>query len=315
MESSEQPEVGELHSGPAPFSRFRLPRLTLSRRFGIVALLVVPLLASVCVVGGVGVRKMNTEIEGLYDNQYRQTLAYSQLRRSLGAAETATLRLIQTNSPRLQAELKTRLDRRLLPKVDLALRGLRSTAQSSEEDEARDYRKLAASWRSFERVLRSDAFDLTRLTGDFEAADDRLAARITALLDGLLGQADGLVSEEATEAREHRDQAQSQYRSTLGLLLGASVLALLGTLAVIAWLIRGVVPRARDYSQFASAVAQRENRGASRARGARRADRARGAVERNGLSARERTAADRPAGRVQRGDADQRERARGLPAA
>ncbi len=295
-----------------PSDRFRLPPLTLSRRFGIVVLLVVPLVAAVCVVGATGVRGMNREIEGLYENQYRQTLAYSQLRRSLGAAETATLRLIHANS------CACRRSSRQASTAGCCRRSISRCAAYDrrlthpEEDEARDFRKLTAGWRSFEEVLRSDAFDLSRLTGDFQAEDDRLAVRVTALLDGLLGQADRLMRGEATEAREHRDQAERQYRSTLGLLLGASVLALLGTLAVIAWLIPGVVPRARDYSRFASEVAEGRTGARVEPDGRDEPTELGERFERNGLSPRERAAADRPAGRVQRGDADHRERARGL---
>jgi hypothetical protein len=227
MDRFERDRVGQPASGSAPSGRFSLPRLTLSRRFGVVVLLVVPLVAAVCVVGGVGVQRTNGEVEGLYEHEYRQTLAAAQLRRRLGAAETATLRLVQTNNPRLQERLNASLDRRLLPAVDVALRRLRSVGASSEADEARAVRKVAAKWRAFEGVLHSEAFDPTRLTADSDAEDDRLAARATAFYDEMLAQADGLVTGEATEARQHRDQAESQFRSTLALLLGASVLALL----------------------------------------------------------------------------------------
>ncbi|MBA2629779.1 MAG: GGDEF domain-containing protein [Thermoleophilaceae bacterium] len=61
------------------------------------------------VVGGRGVQRMNVEVRDLYENQYRQTLASSQLRRSLGRAQTGALLLIQTNDPRLQERFNTRL--------------------------------------------------------------------------------------------------------------------------------------------------------------------------------------------------------------
>lgn len=59
-----------------------MPRLTIGRRFAVVALLVIPLVASVCVIGAIGVSRMNGQVTELYNHGYRHTLETARLSRA-----------------------------------------------------------------------------------------------------------------------------------------------------------------------------------------------------------------------------------------
>ena len=72
----------------------RVPRLTIGRRFGVVALLVIPLVASVCAIGAIGVSRMNEQVTELYDHGYRHTLASARLSRALSAVEVVAVQAV-----------------------------------------------------------------------------------------------------------------------------------------------------------------------------------------------------------------------------
>ena len=86
-------------------------------------------------------------------------------------------------------------------------------------------------------------------------AVDARPPRAVALFERMVRPADACWSK-AEEVRPPMTARQAEHRNTLLLLAGGSVLALLGTLGVIAWLTRSIVPRARGYSRFAAEVAK-----------------------------------------------------------
>jgi diguanylate cyclase (GGDEF)-like protein len=233
-----------------------LPRLTIGRRFGVVALLVIPLVTSVCVIGALGVIRMNDRVTELYHEGYRHTLASARLSRGLSAVEVAALRTVLTNDRGVAERAGTELDRRLLPAVDTAFAAVR--AELAAEDRGhhlKSIRNLSTGLEEFERLRDDEAFEFRDETEAVGASKDRLAARLARLFDRVVAEADDLVEVEAAEARSIAERARAENRKTLLLLLGGSLVALLGTLAVIAWLTRSIVPRARGYSRFAAEVA------------------------------------------------------------
>ena len=75
-----------------------VPRLTIGAASQWVALLVVPLVASVCVIGAIGVSRMNGQVTELYHHWYRHTLETARLSRALSAVEVAALRAVLTDN-------------------------------------------------------------------------------------------------------------------------------------------------------------------------------------------------------------------------
>ena len=234
-----------------------MPRLTIGRRFGVVALLVIPLVASVCVIGAIGVSRMNEQVTALYHHGYRHTLESARLSRALSAVEVAALRSVLTDNRQVSERVNAQLDRRLLPALDTALVRVRAAlAEDQEGHSSVPVLDLSRGVEEFERLRASGAVEFRDETEAEGARKDRLAARISGLFDRIVARADALVELEARQARSINERARADYRNTLLLLVGGSLVALLGTLAVIAWLTRSIVPRARGYSRFAAEVAK-----------------------------------------------------------
>ena len=110
-----------------------IPRLTIGRRFGVVALLVTPLVASICVIGAIGVSRMNGEVTDLYHHGYRHTLESARLSRALSAVEVAAMRAVLTDNRQVMERVAASLDRRLLPALDTALVQVRVELQKGGE--------------------------------------------------------------------------------------------------------------------------------------------------------------------------------------
>ena len=234
-----------------------MPRLTIGRRFGVVALLVIPLVASVCVIGAIGVSRMNGQVTELYNHGYRHTLETARLSRALSAVEVAAMRAVLTDNRQVTERVSAQLDRRLLPALDTALARVRVELQKGGEGhEIAPVNEMSRGLEEFEHLRAGGALDFEEESEAVGARKDRLAAVISALFDRIVARADGLVELEAREARSISEQARAVHRNTLVLLVGGSLVALLGTLGVIAWLTRSIVPRARGYSRFAAEVAK-----------------------------------------------------------
>jgi len=237
-------------------TRFAFPRLTIGRRFGIVALLLVPLIALVCVVGSTGVSQINDEISKLYEHAYTDTLESSKLSRALGTTRATALHVVLTDDKVVAASLNAELDRHLLPAVDTALGRAKSLIDPDEGPRASEpLDKLTRDLRLFERLRADGDFDYAEESEAVSVRKDRTADRISTLFTQMHDSLDTLVSNQAKDARLAYELAQYQTRRTLILLLVGSAVALLGTIAVIAWLTRSIVPRARSYSSFAADVA------------------------------------------------------------
>ena len=106
-----------------------MARLTIGRRFGVVVLLVLLLVAAVSAIGAVGVSRMNDEVNVLYEDEYTNTLQSARLSRALRAAEVVAVQAAQTGYQAAAARLHARLDRRLLPAVDAALRVAKTSSR------------------------------------------------------------------------------------------------------------------------------------------------------------------------------------------
>jgi diguanylate cyclase (GGDEF)-like protein len=230
---------------PAEKPRDKMARLTIGRRFGVVVLLVLLLVAAVSAIGAVGVSRMNDEVRVLYEDEYTNTLQSARLSRALRAAEVVAVQAAQVGYQAAAARLHARLDRRLLPAVDAALRVAKTSVAADHPHAAEPLDGVAADLERYERL---------RAAGSFAAG--RETAAVVALFERMVRPADSLLAEEAEEAQAAYDRAQAQHRNTLLLLAAGAVLALLGTLGVISWLTRSVVPRARGYSKFAAEVAK-----------------------------------------------------------
>jgi diguanylate cyclase (GGDEF)-like protein len=199
---------------------------------------------------------MDEQVGDLYEHAYTHTLQAAKLSRTLAAAEATALQVVLTDDREVASRLDARLDRRLLPAVDLALARATSSLGAAEGESATEpLGKLADDLERFEHLRASGVLAFARESDAVSERKDQQAALISALFGRMGSRSDGLVDTEAEEAQATYDRAREQHGRTLLLLLSGSIIALLATLAVIAWLTRSIVPRARGYSGFAADVA------------------------------------------------------------
>lgn len=170
--------------------------------------------------------------------------------------ETALLQLA-ADTPEMDASVNTELDQTLIPNFEEAVSALGrdyvdQPASLAEVARIRDglqpYLKLRRAGLGISEAghgrARLDAADRTELT-----------ERIDGIFTDLVGAGERLRAQEAVRAAQTRQEADNTYRSTLtGLGLGALVALILGVAAVAA-LVRDLIPRIRDYSEFATDVA------------------------------------------------------------
>jgi diguanylate cyclase (GGDEF)-like protein len=208
-------------------------------------------LLGVSLSGTVGLVGLHRQLNAIVQDSSLTKQQDVDLELALHRVNEASLRLLVTTDGREQARLAQSLDETLVPDVERRI----SVVGSLMHDDAGAPQRLARISGDFDSYLalrRSGAFEPTNDKSDEQAA----AAQATLLFGRMLDEAEGLRAIESLVAERADASGLETYRTTLRLVVGGSVAALLIGLTVVLLLIRSVVPRIRQYSQFAAAIAR-----------------------------------------------------------
>lgn len=235
-----------------------LSRLRIGAKFFLVLGAVIPMVLALAAVALVGLGRANDATDQIYGHNLRVTALTGELEAYLDDAAESALQIIPTDSPVVRRRLIRELDGQTVPRVNRAIKELRSASSGDSARDRRRVEQIASGWRSFLRLEASGALENAGKTDAGSLRSDALASRVAGIFDPTTGLARRLAETEVARARRARERAADQYTSSR-LLLGAAILGtLLGCAGVLLWLIRDVVPRLREYSEFASRVAAGE---------------------------------------------------------
>ena len=230
----------------------------LQLRVGVKFLLAVGvLLLSVLTVAGVGAKglaRMNTQVSQLFDENLATTQATAELASSLEQVNAAALRLIPIIDPGPTARLEAELDQHLIPRVREAIGKVRDGDAGDRESDSR-LDQIQAGFDGYLELRRSGAYATTGEAANGAAVNAALAEQTAVHFGRINALVDELRAAEATEAAVAHHDAEDAYQATRRLLAGGVALSLLGGLAVVLLLVRNLVPRIREYSEFAAEIA------------------------------------------------------------
>ena len=203
-------------------------------------------------VGAAGLAQLKADIERLGGHNLATIAAAADLSAALYEVQEVALEEVSTTRPETGERLGADLDQTLVPAARQAILTLR--------DEVHDPRaegKLNQIQRDLDRYLRVRLDAGRPATGSIRDRTARatLSGRVGALFDRMTATAEALRVNEAEEAAESAQEAIASYRSTRGLLAAGAAASFLLGLLVVLLLVRSLVPRIRQYSRFAAAVA------------------------------------------------------------
>jgi diguanylate cyclase (GGDEF)-like protein len=226
-------------------------RLRVGGKFSLAVGVVLLAMLGVTVSGAVGLARLQTQIDVLYDDNIVSTQATTDLELALRDVDSTALQLGVTTNAAARATLEQRLDEAEIPRVEQQLNTVTRLIGTDPGAPGR-LDGIGHDFDSFLALRRSGAY--AARSGD-EAGEAASAAQTAALFGRMVGNAADLREVEVAEAKRADVSAQHTYHSTLRLLIGGSALALLIGLSVVLLLIRSLVPRIRGYSAFAGALA------------------------------------------------------------
>jgi diguanylate cyclase (GGDEF)-like protein len=239
---------------------FRVP---MAWKFFLLMALIVPSMLAVSWVGGRGMQQMKARLDSLYEDNLTSLQAVSRLSLALEEAEEMSLRLIADVDAESLDSIRSELREEVFPNVHEQLDALRSISESSEERALVDH--LHASWEEF-RVF-TDSPEFLAASSGHHAQDRFISSKAETLTRSFRSQIDRIESQEGTQARQARREAERTYARSAALLRTIVALGLFAGLGVTVWLIRAVVVRVREYSSFATKVAAGDLNSRTRPRG------------------------------------------------
>jgi diguanylate cyclase (GGDEF)-like protein len=228
-------------------------RLTISRKFFGVLMVLGPLMVALAVVGVLGLRSMKSS----FDLVFARNIHVSQVSTTLGAdlshAEEITLQLPPA-PPGTRRALNATLAETVIPEVSA---GLSQLAALHAHDDAGERGQVAQLDRGWARFLSLDQ------AGRFDSAGHRRGRKWAARVDGeiagifspLRAVTQAEAAQEQVKAAQEHAQAERTYDSSLLEIAVITVAALVLGIGSVLLLTRNVVPRIQRYSRFASAVA------------------------------------------------------------
>jgi diguanylate cyclase (GGDEF)-like protein len=231
-------------------------RLGVGGKFLLILGVLVPAVMAVAVVAGLGLRRMHDGTTTLTDERLRTVQHSADLVSAAYALHETALLQIAADSPEMDASVNTELDEVLIPRFENADMALRA-------DYAGDQRSLTELQRIRQGLKPYLELHRTTLSTDTRAADgrldtaarSRLAERIDEIFTDVVERGERMRARESALADSTRQDADATYRSTTAELVVGVVAVLVLGLAMIAVLIRQLVPRIRGYSRFAGEVA------------------------------------------------------------
>jgi diguanylate cyclase (GGDEF)-like protein len=237
-----------------PWRRLRLrTRVRVGTKFFLMLALLVASLLATGVVGAVAQEKMRADATQLYAGNIVHMQRLTALTTSVREAGWTALQIVPTTDPDRLAKLSSLLFNEIVPAVDRQIAMLQQAAQTS--DELAGGNQIGVDWQAFKSLLASPAFAATARGRTDEAGNDRLADQVVTALTALGNTVKSLQTTVATQAHRAYANIDDQYRSSRRQVVLIIAGALILGVGSVLLLIRNVVPRIRDYSQFAANVA------------------------------------------------------------
>jgi len=229
-------------------------RLTINLKFLVVLAAVLPLLVVVLWVGVAGLATVRSEIARVATDNIHTSLATTDLGGDLSAAESLAMQLASgPDASRAQA-VSAELDETVAPRIDQEILTLQALHAHDAPSEAILPRAIAAGWGKFEILeQRWDSQGALATHSPARVAAD--TAALAAIFDPLVASTRTLAHREAADAHAVEVAAQSNYQSSLLIIVLVAAVTLLAGLVSGVWLVRSVARRVREYSRFATRVA------------------------------------------------------------
>jgi diguanylate cyclase (GGDEF)-like protein len=240
----------------------RRPTFGVTSRFAVVLLVVVPSLLLLAWEGSAGL----TATRGLTDTLFNDIITTQHASADMVAAmddvHVAALSSFaaRQSDPERATTLAQLVSDDLIPKADAALAEVQRLHGDDEADELATIADLAARW-----------IDVRSLWNEMvrePVAPDVASARIDQAYNDLNRIARALVARETRDGQAEYEDSHGPYEHKQDVLRIALVAALVASLAAVAWLHRGILPRARRFAAFADRIADGEFDGHLEAPGA-----------------------------------------------
>jgi diguanylate cyclase (GGDEF)-like protein len=233
-------------------------RFPIAAKFAVMLGVLVAALFAVGFAGLRGLGDLDRHAAVLYRDHVVTLQRTAALATDTGRAAKIALQVIVSNTPADIAHLEAQLDGEVVPKVDQEIAALRSAHASDSAEERAKIEQIASLWARFLSLRQGGALRTLESAASGGRRDDALAQRVRAIFDPIERLTSQQTSIETTDAAKLADQAGATYRRSRASLLWIGLVAILAGVALMAWLIRAVVPRVRRYSEFASRVAAGE---------------------------------------------------------
>ncbi len=210
----------------------------------------------VAVIAGLGLRRMHDGTTTLTDERLRTVQHSADLVSAAYALHETALLQIAADSSEMDASVNTELDEVLIPRFQAADVTLRND-YAADQPSLTELQRIREGLRPYLELHRTTLSTATRASsGRLDAAArTRLADRIDDIFTDVIERGERMRARESELADSTRQDADATYRSTtVELAVGVVVVLVLG-LAMVAVLVRQLVPRIRSYSRFAAEVA------------------------------------------------------------
>ncbi len=240
----------------APDGARRRLRLGVGGKFLLILGVLVPAVAGVAVVAGLGLRRMHESTTTLSDQRLRTVQDSADLVSGAYALHETALFQIAADSPPTDEEVNTALDNVLIPRFQAAVLALRSD-HAGDPSSLAELQRIQDALQPYLQLHRTRlSTDTRRAAGGFDTPTrTSLAERIDEIFTDVVNRGERMRAHESALADANRQDADVTYRATMiELVLGVLVVLALGVALVVA-LVRQLVPRIRGYSRFATEVA------------------------------------------------------------
>jgi diguanylate cyclase (GGDEF)-like protein len=157
----------------------------------------------------------------------------------------------RSDSARLAAELNGVI----VPRVNADIAALRALHAGDPPAERAEIERLARLWAPLVGLTQGGPLDSGLIGGTVVEHNNALIAQVRRIFIPIEQQAERLIGLETSHSAEVARQSQTTYEDSHTLLIAIATAAILLGAAVMALVIRSVVPRIRRYSDFASRVA------------------------------------------------------------
>ena len=230
-------------------------RFPIAAKFAVMLGVLVAALFAVGLAGLSGLSSLNGEAKRLYGDHIVTLERTTALATETSRAERVALQIIVSNSAVGIAHLEDELGAVIVPRVDADIEALRAAHASDGPAERGQVEQIARAWSRFLTLRNGKPLDVVVATGSSLQHDNALAARVRAIFAPIEREATRQTQLETSQSAALAKHAQATFDRSRALVVLIAVLAIVVGGAVVALLIRAVVPRVRRYSSFALRVA------------------------------------------------------------